>query len=126
MQATSAARVALVAAGFVAMAVGGENGITPDRDGQSCKFVRTDPPPDTTVAHGDFETGGGPAGEDTVHLNPDGGGPASDWDKGTDGQYRKRGGNGTLSICFHSPPSSPDTYTYKVNEEPVSSGEICP
>jgi len=106
-------------------AYGGSDGVTPQA-GNGRKFVRTDPPPETNVAHGDFANGGGPSGEDTLHLNPEGGGGSSDWDKASDGQYYKRGGNGALSICFHSPPSAPDTYEYKMNQEYSSGGDVCP
>jgi hypothetical protein len=102
---------------------GGAN--PPPGDGR--KVVKTDPPPEESVAHADFKDANGstPA---TMHVNPEGGGSSTDWDQAADGQYYLRGGSGVRSFCFynHPPPAIGPytTYEYKLHQEPVSSGYL--
>ena len=102
------------------LAIAGENGISPT-DG-NYKFVRTSPPPETSVAAGDFGTSG--SGSKTCHVNPEVG-DSSDWTKDpVDGNYYRDGGTGVRSFCIHADPEGGYTYQEKMNGSVTSSGRL--
>lgn len=103
-----------------ALAFAGSGGISP-ADGYY-GFFRTYPAPPTNVGTGGFSTGA--SGQKELLTNPNGG-PTEKWTKGADGQYRKVAG-GALSICVHATSSGtpPYEYTYKLNDDTASSGDL--
>ena len=92
----------------------GEGGCVPE-DG-TYTFHKTDPPPAEDVATGKCS---GSSMDLTVP-----GAPKEEWSQEEDGQYRKVGGTGHRSICFHD--GDPITYEYKLDGDVLSSGELQP